>query len=67
VSKAFASQADLVDWPHTGQVIAALKPAKLVPGRGAVLTTPERVQQGLDDPRIWTTQRDKEMWQSLEG
>ena len=126
----YAGDAYFQDWPHTLQAIAALKPAKLVPGRGAALTTPERVQQGLDDtrnfvselyasvkagaasgknlraiydkardtlkpkygdwvifdhclpfdvtraydevtkypdPRIWTAQRDKEMWASLEG
>ncbi len=126
----YAGDAYFQDWPHTLQAIAALKPAKLVPGRGAALTTPERVQQGLDDtrnfvselyasvkagaasgknlraiygeardtlkpkygdwvifdhclpfdvtrafdeatkfpdPRIWTAQRDKEMWESLEG
>ena len=126
----YAGDAYFQDWPHTLQAIAALKPAKLVPGRGAALTTPEQVQRGLDDtrnfvselyasvkagaasgkdlraiygaardtlkpkygdwvifdhclpfdvtraydeatkypdPRIWTSQRDKEMWASLEG
>ena len=126
----YAGDAYFQDWPHTLQAIAALKPAKLVPGRGAALTTPEQVQRGLDDtrnfvselyasvkagaasgkdlraiygaardtlkpkygnwvifdhclpfdvtraydeatkypdPRIWTAQRDKEMWASLEG
>ena len=126
----YAGDAYFQDWPHTLQAIAALKPAKLVPGRGAALTTPEQVQRGLDDtrnfvselyasvkagaasgkdlraiygeardtlkpkygnwvifdhclpfdvtraydeatkypdPRIWTAQRDKEMWSSLEG
>ena len=126
----YAGDAYFEDWPHTLQAIAALKPTKLVPGRGAALTTPEQVQRGLDDtrnfvselyanvkagaeagkdlraiygaardtlkpkyghwvifdhclpfdvtraydeatkypdPRIWTAQRDKEMWASLEG
>ncbi len=126
----YAGDAYFEDWPDTLQAIAALKPAKLVPGRGAALTTPEQVQRGLDDtrnfvselyasvkagaasgkdlraiygaardtlkpkygnwvifdhclpfdvtraydeatkypdPRIWTAQRDKEMWASLEG
>ena len=126
----YAGDAYFQDWPHTLQAIAALKPAKLVPGRGAALTTPEQVQRGLDDtrnfvselyasvkvgaasgkdlraiygeardtlkpkygnwvifdhclpfdvtrafdeatkypdPRIWTAQRDQEMWSSLEG
>lgn len=118
------------DWPATLDAIAALKPEKLVPGRGAALTTPEQVQEGLagtrafivdlyesvkkgaragkdlravyretynalrpkygswvifdhcmpfdvsraydlatqyPDPRIWTAQRDQEMWEALEG
>ena len=118
------------DWPATLYAIAALKPEKLVPGRGAALTTPEQVQEGLagtrafvtdlyqavkkgaaagkdlravyrdtyaalrpkyghwvifdhcmpfdvsraydlatqyPDPRVWTAQRDQEMWQALEG
>ena len=126
----YAGDAYFQDWPQTLQAIAALKPAKLLPGRGAALTTPEQVQRGLDDtrnfvselyasvkasaasgkdlraiygeardklkpkyggwvifdhclpfdvtraydeatqypdPRIWTAQRDKEMWESLEG
>ena len=118
------------DWPHTLDAIAALQPEKLVPGRGAALTTPQQVQaglagtrafvtelyaavqrgaaagkdlravyretydqlkpkyghwvifdhcmpfdvsraydlaQGIADPRIWTAQRDGQMWQALEG
>ena len=126
----YAGDAYFEDWPRTLDAIAALKPEKLVPGRGAALTTPDRVQAGLAgtrafvselyaavkrgvaagkdlrsvyretfdqlkpkygswvifdhcmpfdvsraydlakgvaDPRIWTAQRDKEMWQALEG
>jgi glyoxylase-like metal-dependent hydrolase (beta-lactamase superfamily II) len=126
----YTGDAYLTDWPATLDAIAALKPAKLVPGRGASLQTPAQVQAGLDgtrafvtemfaavkrgvaggmdlrsvyretyellkpkfghwvifdhclpfdvsraydeatqyrDPRIWTAQRDKEMWESLEG
>lgn len=118
------------DWPHTLDAVAARQPEKLVPGRGAALTTPEQVQAGLagtrafvaelyaavkkgaaagkdlrtvyretygalqpkygqwvifdhcmpfdvsraydlatqyPDPRIWTAERDKEMWEALEG
>ena len=118
------------DWPRTLDAIAALKPEKLVPGRGPALTTAQRVQEGLQstrafvtdlyaavreaaragkdlravyretydklkpkygnwvifdhcmpfdvtraydlatrypDPRIWTAERDKEMWLALEG
>jgi glyoxylase-like metal-dependent hydrolase (beta-lactamase superfamily II) len=126
----YTGDAYLSDWPATLDAIAALKPEKLVPGRGASLQTPEAVRAGLDgtrafvsemfasvkrgadagrdlravyeetyaalkpkfgqwvifdhclpfdvsraydeatqhrDPRIWTAQRDKELWQALEG
>ncbi len=126
----YTGDAYLTDWPATLDAIAALKPEKLVPGRGASLTTPAAVKKGLDgtrafvtrmfeavargardgkdlrtvykdtyallkpdfghwvifdhclpfdvsraydeatkhkDPRIWTAERDKAMWQALEG
>ena len=126
----YTGDAYLQDWPATLDAIAALKPEKLVPGRGAALGNPAEVKAGLDgtrafvtemfasvrdgaragkdlrtvyretydrlkpkfghwvifdhclpfdvsraydeatrhpDPRIWTAQRDKDMWQALEG
>ncbi|KAB2899959.1 MAG: MBL fold metallo-hydrolase [Burkholderiaceae bacterium] len=126
----YAGDAYFQDWPHTLDAIAALKPEKLVPGRGAALQTPEQVQAGLagtrafvsdlyasvkegaargedlrkvyeatfarlqpkygqwvifnhcmpfdvtraydeatqyPDPRIWTAERDVQMWKALEG
>jgi len=126
----YAGDAYFTDWPQTLDRIAALQPAKLVPGRGAALTTPAQVQEGLAgtrafvsdlyasvragaaagkdlraiyeethaalqpkygqwvifdhcmpfdvtraldeatqyrDPRIWTAERDKAMWASLES
>ena len=126
----YTGDAYLSEWPATLDAIAALKPEKLVPGRGASLMNPGEVRAGLDgtrafitemfdsvkraaaagkdlrsayretyaalkpkfgqwvifdhclpfdvtraydeatryrDPRIWTAQRDKEMWESLEG
>jgi glyoxylase-like metal-dependent hydrolase (beta-lactamase superfamily II) len=126
----YAGDAYLTDWPATLDALAALKPEKLVPGRGASLKSPAEVKEGLDatrafvtamfesvqrgaaagkdlravyretyealkprfghwvifdhclpfdvsraydeatqhrDPRIWTAQRDKEMWEALEG
>ena len=126
----YAGDAYYEDWPATLDAIAALAPQKLVPGRGAALTTPRDVRAGLaqtrtfvselyalvkrgaqagkdlrsvyrdtcdalrpkygqwvifdhcmpfdvtraydlatkyPDPRIWTAQRDQEMWQALEG
>lgn len=126
----YAGDAYFKDWPQTLDNVAALKPEKLVPGRGAALTTPEQVQAGLQgtrdfikdlyesvqagaaagkdlravyeetfarlqpkyghwvifnhcmpfdvtraydeatqytDPRIWTAERDRQMWIALEG
>ena len=126
----YAGDAYFSDWPHTLDNIAALKPEKLVPGRGAALQTPDEVAQGLAgtrafiadvyaavkagaaagkdlkavyqetmaavrpkyghwvifdhcmpfdvtrafdeatqyrDPRIWTAERDIEMWKALES
>jgi len=47
----YAGDAYLRDWPQTLDNIAALKPNKLVPGRGAALQTPEAVQAGLAGTR----------------
>jgi len=126
----YAGDAYFKDWPQTLDKLAALRPAALVPGRGAALTSPEQVQQGLagtrdfiadvyasvqagvkagkdlnavyqetyarlkpkyghwvifdhcmpfdvtrcydeatqyPDPRIWTAERDRQMWKTLEG
>jgi glyoxylase-like metal-dependent hydrolase (beta-lactamase superfamily II) len=126
----YAGDAYFKDWPQTLDNIAAMKPAALVPGRGAALTTPEAVAEGLTgtrnfisdvyasvqegvkagrdlnavykdtyaklkpkysqwvifdhcmpfdvsraydeasghaDPRVWTAQRDIDMWKALEG
>ncbi|MES2946468.1 MAG: MBL fold metallo-hydrolase [Pseudomonadota bacterium] len=126
----YAGDAYFKDWPQTLDRLAALNASALVPGRGAALTTPEQVAQGLagtrgfiadvyssveegvkagkdlnavyketfaklkpkyghwvifdhcmpfdvtrcydeatqyPDPRIWTAERDTQMWQTLEG
>ena len=126
----YAGDAYFKDWPQTLDNLAALKPEKLVPGRGAALQTPAQVQEGLagtrafisdlydcvkesaakgedlrkvyeatfaklqpkyghwvifnhcmpfdvtraydeatqyPDPRIWTAERDIQMWKALEG
>src|SRR5256885_9093459 len=49
----YAGDAYFQDWPQTLDNVAALKPEKLVPGRGAALTTPELVQQGLAGTRAF--------------
>ena len=126
----YAGDAYFKEWPATLDAIAALKPEKLVPGRGPALQTPAQVAEGLAgtrafvsdvyasvqagakagkdlksvyretmdtlrpkygqwvifdhcmpfdvtraydeatqyaDPRIWTAQRDLEMWHALES
>ena len=126
----YTGDAYLADWPATLDALAALKPEKMIPGRGPALLNPERVQQGLaytrdfvstlyrsaqeavaqgmdlaacmahtcknmdpkfasvfiyehclpfdvtrahdeasgiTDPRIWTAQRDQEMWHALQA
>jgi glyoxylase-like metal-dependent hydrolase (beta-lactamase superfamily II) len=126
----YTGDAYLADWPATLDALAALKPEKMIPGRGPALMNPERVQQGLAytrdfvstlyssaqeavaqgmnlaacmahtrknmdpkfgsvfiyehclpfdvtrahdeasgirDPRIWTAQRDQEMWHALQA
>jgi glyoxylase-like metal-dependent hydrolase (beta-lactamase superfamily II) len=126
----YAGDAYFSDWPQTLDNLAALKPAKLVPGRGPALETEAQVAAGLQgtrafvsdvfaavkagaaagkdlnavykdtlatvrptyghwvifdhcmpfdvsrafdeatahrDPRIWTAERDVEMWKALEG
>jgi len=47
----YAGDAYFQDWPKTLDNIAALKPAALVPGRGAALTTPAEVAEGLTGTR----------------
>src|SRR5690606_32766365 len=39
----YTGDAQLEDWPSTLDVLEALKPEKLVPGRGPALDTPEKV------------------------
>jgi glyoxylase-like metal-dependent hydrolase (beta-lactamase superfamily II) len=126
----YTGDAYLSDWPATLDAVEALNPAKLVPGRGVSLQTPQEVKEGLDgtrafitamfdavkrgvaeggdlrtiyretyaalkpkfghwvifdhclpfdvtraydeatsfrDPRVWTAERDREMWETLEG
>ena len=126
----YAGDAYFNDWPQTLDNIAAMNPVALVPGRGAALTSPAEVAQGLagtrsfiadmlaavksgvaagkdlnavykdtyatlkpkyghwvifdhclpfdvtrcydeatqyQHPRIWTAERDGQMWKALEG
>ena len=58
----YAGDAYLTDWPATLDALAAMKPEKLVPGRGATLQTPAQVQAGLDGTRAFVT----EMFESVK-
>jgi len=51
----YTGDAYLGEWPATLDAIAALRPEKLVPGRGAALTTPAQVKAGLDGTRDFVT------------
>ncbi|MEO6291909.1 MAG: MBL fold metallo-hydrolase, partial [Burkholderiaceae bacterium] len=51
----YAGDAYFKDWPTTLDAIAALKPEKLVPGRGAALQTPAQVSQGLSETRAFVS------------
>jgi glyoxylase-like metal-dependent hydrolase (beta-lactamase superfamily II) len=52
----YAGDAYFKDWPATLDAVAALKPAKLVPGRGASLQTAEQVQAGLAGTRAFVSE-----------
>ena len=43
----YTGDAYLADWPATLDKLAALKPEKLIPGRGPALLNPDQVQKGL--------------------
>jgi glyoxylase-like metal-dependent hydrolase (beta-lactamase superfamily II) len=59
----YAGDAYFRDWPATLDALAALKPDKLVPGRGAALQTPEQVQAGLAGTRAFVS----ELWASVQA
>jgi glyoxylase-like metal-dependent hydrolase (beta-lactamase superfamily II) len=52
----YAGDAYFKDWPKTLDNIAALKPNKLVPGRGASLQTPADVLAGLHGTRAFVSE-----------
>ena len=59
----YAGDAYFKDWPQTLDNVAALQPQKLVPGRGAALTTPEQVKAGLEGTRDFI----KELYDSVQA
>jgi glyoxylase-like metal-dependent hydrolase (beta-lactamase superfamily II) len=59
----YAGDAYFKDWPATLDAVAALKPAKLVPGRGASLQTAAQVEAGLAGTRAFVS----ELYASVEA
>lgn len=51
----YTGDAQLADWPDTLDALLALKPEKVVPGRGPALDTQEKVQAGFDYTRDFVT------------
>lgn len=52
----YAGDAYFTDWPETLEALAALKPNKLVPGRGAALQSAEQVAAGLAGTRNFVSE-----------
>jgi glyoxylase-like metal-dependent hydrolase (beta-lactamase superfamily II) len=52
----YTGDAYLRDWPKTLDRIRALRPEKLVPGRGEALVTPAQVEAGIKDTQDFITQ-----------
>lgn len=52
----YAGDAYFQDWPQTLDKVAALKPEKLVPGRGRALQTPAEVAAGLEGTRAFVSE-----------
>ncbi|MDC6166444.1 MBL fold metallo-hydrolase [Paucibacter sp. XJ19-41] len=59
----YAGDAYFKDWPHTLDNIAALKPEKLVPGRGRALQNPAEVAAGLSGTRAFVS----ELYESVKA
>jgi len=51
----YTGDAYLSDWPKTLDNLAALNAQKLIPGRGPVLDTPEKISAGLAYTRAFVT------------
>lgn len=59
----YAGDAYFKDWPQTLDNIAALKPEKLVPGRGRALQNPSEVSAGLSGTRAFVS----ELYESVKA
>jgi len=52
----YAGDAYFRDWPRTLDALAALKPEKLIPGRGPALTDPKQIAEGLAGTRAFVSE-----------
>jgi glyoxylase-like metal-dependent hydrolase (beta-lactamase superfamily II) len=52
----YAGDAYFQDWPRTLDALAALRPEKLVPGRGPALTDPQQIADGLASTRAFISE-----------
>ena len=52
----YAGDAYLRDWPFTLKRLADLKPKALVPGRGDALTTPIKIEEGIESTKEFVTE-----------
>ena len=51
----YTGDAQLEEWPATLEALRALKPHKLVPGRGPAMTTPADCEKAIEYTRRWVT------------
>lgn len=51
----YTGDAQLEEWPATLEALRALKPAKLVPGRGPAMLTPQDCDKAIEYTRRWVT------------
>lgn len=51
----YTGDAHLTDWPATLDALRALKPEKLVPGRGDALTTPAQCEEAMTQTQAFLT------------
>ena len=51
----YTGDAQLEEWPQTLERLRAMKPSKLVPGRGPVMLTPADCEKAIEYTRRWVT------------
>ncbi|TXH54272.1 MAG: MBL fold metallo-hydrolase, partial [Burkholderiaceae bacterium] len=51
----YTGDAQLEEWPQTLERLRAMKPSKLVPGRGPAMLTPADCEKAIEYTRRWVT------------